>query len=85
MPAHAFLPTLGGLASLAALTLMAPVSAAEEENEPGSPADDLPCTSCTAPLSGDGRRGVGLELNVLWPFFPGGISAKGNRSGKISQ
>ncbi|MFZ5890467.1 MAG: hypothetical protein ACOY0T_05305 [Myxococcota bacterium] len=27
-----------------------------------------------AALEGDGDRGVGFEVNVLWPIFPGGIS-----------
>jgi hypothetical protein len=30
--------------------------------------------ACSAPAAADGRRGIGFELNVLWPFFPGGIT-----------
>ncbi|MGC4088700.1 MAG: hypothetical protein QM756_12540 [Polyangiaceae bacterium] len=31
-------------------------------------------SSCAPPLGEYGARGVGLELNALWPFFPGGIT-----------
>jgi len=36
--------------------------------------DDESSPACTPAHPGDGSRGVGLEVNVLWPFFPGGIS-----------
>lgn len=36
-------------------------------------ADDT-TASATSPGTEDRPRGVGLEVNMLWPFFPGGIS-----------
>lgn len=50
-------------APLALVLAASPASAAEEGG------------ACSTPPHGEeGRRGVAVETNVLWPFFPGGIT-----------
>lgn len=57
--------------TLGLFTIALPAAAQEEP-----PKEDAPGGSgaCAPPLAGDGPRGFAIELNVLWPFFPGGIT-----------
>jgi hypothetical protein len=58
-----------GYAALATTLLGSALSAAQS-----APETSERCDRCQPPLQGDGRRGIGVEVNVLWPFFPGGIT-----------
>lgn len=50
---------------LAVLLLPPALAAADPSPPPGG--------ACALSAAADGPRGVALEANVLWPFFPGGI------------
>lgn len=53
------------LALCAAMTFMVGIASADEVERDGA---------CAQPAAETFKRGLGLELNVLWPFFPGGIT-----------
>jgi hypothetical protein len=55
-----------GFAFALSLSLLVPCPAKAQEPETGG--------GCASPPLDEGPRGVGLEVNVLWPFVPGGIS-----------
>jgi hypothetical protein len=55
---------------LLALFLLAIAPAAMAQDQ----AKDEPAGACATTPDGDGPRGVAAEVNVLWPFFPGGIA-----------
>lgn len=60
-----------GLVSCVACGALAPAFAWAQE--PGPPVAAVIAPSAGEPATAP-RRGVGLELNMLWPFFPGGIT-----------
>jgi hypothetical protein len=70
---------LSSVAVAAALALTTSAAHADDEEQtPPPPAekkvDQAGGTACSRPADGDFKRTFGLELNVLWPFFPGGIT-----------
>lgn len=73
MPCSRFSHFLGSVA-LSAVLLGAASSSAQSASHAGPAAAPASREQGAPPGHGDGPRGIGVEVNVLWPFFPGGIT-----------